>query len=169
MIYHIFIYKETCFVAPVECYERGDTSYEQASNSKQEPATKHGDREIYASTSKPVIKDTLPESDDLIVETSDSFSVSEIIDSVTFPGIPAISNSQRTDSVFFPVIPDSPIPDSVSISEIADSPILINESLLLEMQIHSPKSLRNRTGIIGPIVLRPCLALETIQMSVKRR
>ena len=37
MTYHIFIYKETCFVAPVERYEReGDTSYEQASNSNQE-------------------------------------------------------------------------------------------------------------------------------------
>ena len=29
-----FIYKETCFTAPVECYERGgNTTYEQASNS----------------------------------------------------------------------------------------------------------------------------------------
>ena len=131
MVYHIFIYKETCFVAPVECYEQGGTTYEQASNSKQEPATKHGDREIHASTSKPVVKHTLPESDDLIVETSDSLSVSEITDSATFPGIPAISNSpstETTDSVSFPVIPDSPIPDSVSISEIADSPILLNES-----------------------------------------
>ena len=131
MICHIFIYKETCFVAPVECYEPGDTSYEQASNSTQEPATKYGDREIHASTSKPVIKDTLPESDDFIAETSDSFTVSEITDSVAFPGILAISDfpsTETTDPVFFPVIPDSPTPDSVSISEIADSPSLLNES-----------------------------------------
>ena len=131
MICHIFIYKETCFVAPVECYEQGDTSYERASNSTQEPATKYGDWEIHASTSKPVIKDTLPESDDFIAETSDSFTVSEITDSVAFPGIPVISDlpsTETTDPVFFPVIPDSPIPDSVSISEIADSPSLLNES-----------------------------------------
>ena len=68
MIYHIFIYRNL-LVAPVECYEQGDTRYEQTSNSKQEPATKHGHREIHASTSKPVVEDTLPESEDLIVET----------------------------------------------------------------------------------------------------
>ena len=110
----------------MECYEQGDTSNEQASNSTQEPATKYGDREIHASTSKPVIKDTLPESDDFIAETSDSFTVSEITDSVAFPGIPAISDvlsTETTDPVFFPVIPDS-----VSISEIADLPSLLNES-----------------------------------------
>ena len=104
MVYHTFIYKETCFVAPVECYEQADTTYEQASNSKQEPATKHGDQEIHASTRNSVVKNTLPEIDDLIVETSDWLFVSEITDSATFPGISTISNSpstKTTDSVSF--------------------------------------------------------------------
>ena len=57
-----FIYKETCFTAPVECYERGgNTTYEQASNSKQKPATKYAVQEIHPSTSNPTIKDTISE------------------------------------------------------------------------------------------------------------
>ena len=49
-------------------------------------------------------------SDYLIAETSNSFPVSEITDSATFPGIPAISDlpsTETTDSVFSPVIADS--------------------------------------------------------------
>ncbi len=100
-----FIYKETYFAAPVECYERGvNTTYEQASNSKQKPATKYAVQEIHASTSNPVIKDikdTISENDDWTSETNDSFSVSKITNSVIFP---AISDSPSAETPRFCVL-----------------------------------------------------------------
>ena len=126
-----FIYKETCFTAPVECYERGgNTTYEQASNSKQKPATKYAVQEIHASTSNPTIKDTISENDDWTSETNDSFSVSKITNSVIFPAISDSPSAETTDSVSFPVISDFPIPDSVSIPEIAHSPTLPKDSFI---------------------------------------
>ena len=129
-----FIYKETCFTAPVECYERGGntsyTTYEQASNSKQKPATKYAVQEIHASTSNPTIKDTISENDDWTSETNDSFSVSKITNSVIFPAISDSPSAETTDSVSFPVISDFPIPDSVSIPEIAHSPTLPKDSFI---------------------------------------
>ena len=126
-----FIYKETCFAAPVECYERGgNTTYEQASNSKQKPTTKYAVQEIHASTSNPTIKDTISENDDWTSETNDSFSVSKITNSVIFPAISDSPSAETTDSVSFPVISDFPIPDSVSIPEIAHSPTLPKDSFI---------------------------------------
>ena len=124
MIYPIFyIYvHEYCFEAPVECNEPGgDATYEQASNSKQEASTKYAVRKIHA-TCNPII---FSESDDSYLKTDDSFSASEITDSVAFPAISDFPDTETTDSVFFPVIPDL-----ISISEIDDSSTFFKESVV---------------------------------------
>ena len=72
----------------------------------------------------------MKENDDWTSETNDSFSVSEITDSVIFPAISDSPSAKTTDSVSFPVISDFPIPDSVSIPEIAHSPTLLKDSFI---------------------------------------
>ena len=120
-IFYIYVYVY-CFEAPVECNEPGgDATYEQASNSKQEASTKYAVREIHA-TCNPII---FSESDDSNLKTDDSFSASEITDSVAFPAISDFPDTETTDSVFFPVIPDL-----VSISEIDDSSTFFKESVV---------------------------------------
>ena len=111
-----------CFEAPVECNEPGgDATYEQVSSSKQEASTKYAVRVIHA-TCNPII---FSDRDDSNLKTDDSFSASEIADSVAFPTISDFPDTETTDSVFFPVIPDL-----VSISQIDDSSTFFKEPVV---------------------------------------
>ncbi len=58
------------------------------------------------------------------------FPFLKLLNSVIFPAISDSPSAETTDSVSFPVISDFPIPDSVSIPEIAHSPTLPKDSFI---------------------------------------